>query len=215
MMPSSSLEWIHTKEPVSYDAALAFMKSRVLEIHQAQASECIWHLEHPSLYTSGTGSSLYDDLKDPKKPLPFPLYPTGRGGRLTYHGPGQDIFYCIINLKKHFVPLDLKQFIKVLEQWVIEALKKINVVGVRREGLIGVWTQDFSGEFVKIAALGIRIRHWVSFHGIALNRNVTLSHYDPIIPCGLKSDKVTSLKELGFLLSSDEVDSLLRQTCPF
>ncbi len=212
---SSPLHWKISLRPVSYETALRFMEKRVEDIHKGEKPECIWLLEHPSLYTSGTGSNVQEDLRYPTDALPFSLHETGRGGRITYHGPGQRILYCMIDLKTLSPIPDLKEFVKTLETWIIEVLKEVNIDAFRQEGLIGVWTKTPDQKISKIAALGIRIRHWISFHGISLNIDPDLSHYDPIIPCGIHNFGITSLRELGFSGNLNDIDLLLKKKCPF
>ncbi|HQS84501.1 MAG: hypothetical protein B7Y25_06180 [Alphaproteobacteria bacterium 16-39-46] len=212
---SSPPYWKISSRPVPYEEALRFMEKRVEDIHKGEKAACIWLLEHPSLYTYGTSSNFQEDLRHPTDALPFSLHETGRGGRLTYHGPGQRILYCMIDLKTLSPTPDLKEFVKTLEIWIIEVLKEINIDAFRQEGLIGVWTKGPDQKISKIAALGIRVRHWISFHGICLNIDPDLSHYDPIIPCGIQNFGITSLRELGFSGNSNDIDLLLKKKCPF
>ena len=211
----SALDWKISSHPIAYKDALCFMENRVEEIHTGKKAGCFWLLEHPSLYTSGTGSNFQEDLRLPRDALPFPLHETGRGGRITYHGPGQRILYCMVDLKTLSPTPDLKVFVKTLETWIINILAEINIKAFRQEGLIGVWTQGPDEKISKIAALGIRVRHWISFHGISLNIDPDLSHYDPIIPCGIQNFGITSLKELGFKGSKNDIDRLFQEKCPF
>ena len=207
--------WKISSDLVSYEEALLFMEKYVENIHKKKKNSCIWLLEHPPLYTYGTGSNFQEDFTLPPHELPFPLHETGRGGRVTYHGPGQRIAYCMIDLKTLSPLPDLKAFVNLLETWIIETLKEIHIEAFRQKGLIGIWVKGQDEKILKIAALGIRVRHWISFHGISLNIDPDLSHYTPIIPCGIQSFGVTSLRELGFKGNIQDVDVLLKKTCPF
>jgi lipoyl(octanoyl) transferase len=190
-------------ELVAYEAALSLMEERVAAIREGRAEELVWLLEHPPLYTAGT-SAKPEDLIDDKG---FPVYRAGRGGQFTYHGPGQRIAYVMLDLQKR--GSDVRRFVHDLEEWVIRALDRFNVRGERREDRVGVWVRKEGGGEAKIAALGVRVRRWVSFHGLALNVDPDLSHYSGIVPCGISEYGVTSLTELGILVSMPEVDSVL------
>ena len=170
------------------------------------ADEMVWLLEHPPLYTSGT-SAKPSDLIEQR----FPVYETGRGGEFTYHGPGQRIGYVMLDLKKR-ERMDVRAYVKSLEQWIIATLAEFGVAAFTREGRIGVWVDKPKGGEAKIAALGIRVRKWVTFHGISINVNPDLSHYAGIVPCGIREYGVTSLKALGIDASMEEVDTALKQT---
>lgn len=211
----SSPQWKISSAPVHYEHALMTMETRVNEIHAGRRSGLVWLLEHPPLYTSGTNVKESEDLKIPRSQLPFPLYPTGRGGRVTYHGPGQRIIYCMLDLTKLSPKPDIKHFIHALETWIIDTLKDLDVPSFRQAGQIGVWTQGPGHHPAKIAAIGVRIRHWISFHGISLNIFPDLTHYDPIIPCGIQNYAITSLKALGVETTYLEFDHLLKKNYPF
>ena len=189
-----------------YPAAVAFMEERVSAIRRGEAPETVWLLEHPPVYTAGT-SAREEELLDPR----FPVYRTGRGGRFTYHGPGQRVAYVMLDLARR--GRDVRGFVHRLEQWLIDALARFGVRGERREGRVGIWVESPKGE-AKIAALGVRLRRWVSFHGVSLNVDPDLSHFSGIVPCGLARYPVTSLAELGVRVSMAEVDAVLRETFP-
>lgn len=197
-------EWKTTTDLIAYEDALAFMDERVAAIHEGHAQDCVWLLEHPPLYTSGT-SADEGDMLDPR----FPVYNAGRGGEYTYHGPGQRVAYVMMDLKKRQKQADIRAYVCDLERWVIEALKSFDIAGERRDGRIGVWVQT-GGTEKKIAAVGVRVRRWISFHGIAINVQPDLSHFGGIIPCGIKEFGVTSIAELlDRDVSLDEFDLAL------
>jgi lipoyl(octanoyl) transferase len=201
-------EWKLATEPVDYPAALAAMEARVQAIHEGTANELLWALEHPPLYTAGT-SAKTEDLLTPER---FPVYTAGRGGEYTYHGPGQRILYAMLNLKAHMQPApDLRRYVWLLEEWIIRTLNHFDVKGERREGRIGIWVVQPDGQENKIAALGIRIRKWISFHGIAINVNPDLSHFTGIVPCGIRAHGVTSLHALGKKISMEALDHALKE----
>jgi len=200
------MEWKLSQDLVPYPEAVAAMEERVAAILEGRAPELVWLLEHPPLYTSGTSANTID-LVDKNR---FPVYAAGRGGQYTYHGPGQRIAYTMLDLKARHA-MDLRAYVKQLEQWIVSTLARFGVVGNVREGRIGVWTVDRHGNEAKIAALGIRVRKWVTFHGISLNVSPDLSHYAGIVPCGIKEFGVTSLHKLGVEVSMDEVDAVLRE----
>ncbi len=201
----ASVEQIVSNDMVDYPTALDAMESRVAGILDGSKPEALWFLEHPPLYTSGTSARKNDLLGN----MPFPVYDAGRGGQWTYHGPGQRVVYVMLDLKQRNA-MDLRQYVKNLEQWVIATLAHFGVEGFTREGRIGVWVQDGSSES-KIAALGIRVRKWVSFHGICLNVHPDLSHYSGIVPCGINNYGVTSLHALGVKVGMEEVDAVLKE----
>lgn len=201
------VEWQTSVSPVPYPDAVAAMEARVTAIRAGEAPELVWLLEHPPIYTAGT-SAQDDDLLLPNR---FPMFRTGRGGQFTYHGPGQRIAYVMLDLvarSKAGAP-DLRALVRGLERWLIETLAEFGVAGVRREGRVGVWVELGQGREAKIAALGIRVRRGVSYHGISLNVNPDLSHYDGIVACGVREHGVTSLAALGVSASMDEVDAVL------
>jgi lipoyl(octanoyl) transferase len=204
-----AVEWRISDAAVPYPEAMAVMEARVAAIAAGDAPELVWLLEHPPLYTSGT-SGKPADLLDPR----FPLFPSGRGGQLTYHGPGQRIGYVMLDLKRR--QPDVRAFVASLEQWIIRTLAAFNVRGERREDRVGVWVNRPDkglGYEDKIAAIGVRLRRWVSFHGIAINVEPELAHFEAIIPCGVVDPRfgVTSLADLGCLATTADVDIALRQ----
>ena len=207
------VEWVISDGLTDYQSALDFMESRVDAIAKGTADECIWLLEHPPLYTSGT-SAKPADLIDPNR---FPVFEARRGGEYTYHGPGQRVIYVMLDVGKR--GRDVRQFVKDMENWVIATLDTFNVKGEIREGRVGVWVQrpekppqaDGSIAEDKIAALGIRLRKWVSFHGISVNVDPDLSHFDGIVPCGISTHGVTSLVDLGLPVTMTDFDVALRQ----
>ncbi len=195
------MEWRIAKELVPYPEALSFMEERVRTLQSHEQDECVWLLEHPPLYTAGTSAKKVDLLT----PL-FPVYEVGRGGQFTYHGPGQRVGYVMIDLALRVK--DVRQFVFALEQWLIDTLSEWGIKGERRPQRVGIWIQTSRGE-EKIAALGIRLSKWISFHGIALNVNPNLDHFQGIVPCGLPEFGVTSLAQLGVHVSMEEVDAAL------
>jgi lipoyl(octanoyl) transferase len=201
--------WRISPSPVPYLDAVAAMETRAAAIAAHEASELVWLLEHPPLYTSGT-SGRTGDLLDPR----FPLIASGRGGQLTYHGPGQRVAYAMLDLKQRRP--DVRAFVAGLEEWIIRTLAAFNVRGERREDRVGVWVRrpDKGPGFEdKIAAIGVRLRRWVSFHGVALNVEPDLSHFNAIVPCGVVDPRfgVTSLVDLGHPVTMEDVDIALRQ----
>lgn len=203
------VEWQISDAPIPYPDAVAGMEARVADIAAQQAPELVWLLEHPPLYTSGT-SGKAGDLLDPR----FPMYETGRGGQLTYHGPGQRVAYVMLDLKRRRP--DVRAFVAGLEEWIIRTLAAFNVRGERREDRVGVWVarpDKGPGYEDKIAAIGVRLRRWVSFHGIAINVEPELSHFSAIVPCGVADVRygVTSLVDLGLPVTMEDVDVALRQ----
>lgn len=204
------VEWRISEAPVPYPEALAVMEARAAGIAAQNAPELVWLLEHPPLYTSGT-SGKAQDLLEPR----FPMFATGRGGQLTYHGPGQRVAYVMLDLKRRRP--DVRAYVASLEEWIIRTLAAFNVRGERREDRVGVWVRrpDKGVGFEdKIAAIGVRLRRWVSFHGIAVNVEPDLTHFDAIVPCGVADPRygVTSLADLGLTASMTDVDVALRQT---
>jgi lipoyl(octanoyl) transferase len=206
---ASPVEWRISDEPVDYLTAVAAMEARAAAIAAGEAYEMVWLLEHPPLYTSGT-SGKEADLLDPR----FPLFATGRGGQLTYHGPGQRVAYVMLDLKRRRP--DVRAFVAALEEWIIRTLAAFNVRGERREDRVGVWVKrpDKGPGFEdKIAAIGVRLKRWVSFHGIAINVEPELAHFSAIVPCGVADPRygVTSLVDLGHPIGLTEVDIALRR----
>lgn len=192
-----------SSSPVPYPEALDFMEQRCREIYEGGAPELLWFLEHPPLYTAGT-SAKSDDLVDPDK---FPVFDAGRGGQYTYHGPGQRVVYVMANLAER--GKDIRCFVSQLEGVIIDALAEFGVMAERREGRVGVWVVHEDGREEKIAALGVRVRRWVSFHGISINVDPNLSHFGGIVPCGIAEHGVTSLRALGLDTKMAALDAAL------
>jgi len=201
---SENLEWVISDHLVDYPYALGFMENRVEAIRQGQKRQAVWLLEHPPLYTAGT-SAKPADLLDPER---FPVYDAGRGGEYTYHGPGQRIAYVMLDLQQR--GRDVRRFVTDLEDWMIGTLALFGVRGERRAGRIGIWVDRGGGREDKIAAIGVRVRHWITFHGVSLNIDPDLSHFSGIVPCGLRQYGVTSLWDLGLTPTVTEVDMALR-----
>ena len=207
-------EWRISDNAVPYDEALAAMEERVSEIRAGNAGELVWLLEHPPLYTAGT-SARPQDLLEPAR---LPVHVAGRGGQYTYHGPGQRVAYAMLDLRAR--RQDVRRYVADLEEWTIRTLARFNVRGERRPGRVGVWVvrpdkpslPDGSLREDKIAAIGVRIRHWVSFHGISINLEPDLSHYAGIVPCGIAEHGVTSLVDLGLPVTMTDLDTALAET---
>lgn len=206
MKADAQIEWKIANDLVDYNEALNFMEERVAKINEGQASELVWLVEHPPLYTSGT-SSKESDLLTPKR---FPVYYAGRGGQYTYHGPGQRVVYVMLDLNKR--GRDVRKYVADLERWIIESLAEFNVIGETREGRVGVWVERDRGREDKIAAIGVRVRKWVTFHGICINVEPDLSHYSGIVPCGISEHGVTSLVDLGLPVNMNDLDATLKKT---
>ena len=206
---AAAVEWLISDQAIPYPQAMEVMEARVADIAAGHAPELVWLLEHPSLYTSGT-SGKTADLLEPR----FPVFDSGRGGQLTYHGPGQRVAYVMLDLKRRRP--DVRAYVAGLEQWIIRTLAAFNVRGERREDRVGVWVarpDKGNGFEDKIAAIGVRLRRWVSFHGIAINVDPDLTHFSAIVPCGVTDPRygVTSLADLGLTATSADVDIALRQ----
>jgi len=208
------VNWITTDGLTDYEAAVAFMEDRAAAIAEGRAEECIWLVEHPPLYTAGT-SARPADLVDPDR---FPVHTTKRGGQYTYHGPGQRVAYVMLDVGRR--GRDVRCFVRDLERWVIATLDTFNIKGEVRPGRVGVWVErpekpprpDGTPREDKIAAIGIRLRKWVSFHGISLNVDPDLKHFSGIVPCGISDHGVTSLVDLGLPVTMADLDVALRQT---
>jgi len=197
------VEWRVAKGLVPYEPAVREMEDRAALIRAGAAPELVWLVEHPPLYTAGA-SSRPEDLLDAAR---FPVHRTGRGGQYTYHGPGQRVVYVMLDLEAR--GRDVRKFVEALEEWLIRALARFGVAGERRAGRVGIWVTRPGGREDKIAAIGVRIRRWVSYHGVALNVRPDLSHYAGIVPCGISGHGVTSLADLGVVVSMDVVDAAL------
>lgn len=208
------VEWQVSEGLVPYPDAVAFMEARAAAIRAGEAGEMIWLLEHPPLYTGGT-SARREDLVDPDR---FDVFDTRRGGQYTYHGPGQRIVYVMLDLNAR--GRDVRAFVKQMETWVINALGEFGVTGFIREGRVGVWVNrpdkppapDGAMAEDKIAAIGVRLRKWVSYHGISINLEPDLSHYDGIVPCGIRDHGVTSLVDLGLPVTMADLDVALKKS---
>ena len=200
------VEWIFEKDAVAYPNAVELMEKRVADIRDTQGSETVWLLEHPALYTAGTSADESDLLE-----ARFPVYKTGRGGEYTYHGPGQRVAYVMLDLKKRQSKPDVRHYVWSLEEWIIQTLAEFDIKGERREGRVGIWVVMPDGSESKIAAIGVRIRKWVTYHGIAINVNPDLSHFGGIVPCGISQHGVTSMHDLGKKISMEELDSVLKE----
>lgn len=204
---SPPVEWAVSTAPVGYDDAVAFMEARVAAIAEGQAAEMVWLLEHPPLYTAGV-SSKDADLLTPDR---FPVHRTGRGGQFTYHGPGQRVAYVMLDLNRR--GRDVRAFVRGLEGWIIGALDRLGVPAGVRDGRVGVWVERKGAGWSredKIAAIGVKVRRWVSFHGISLNVDPDLDHFAGIVPCGIAEHGVTSLLDLGLTAAMDDADAALK-----
>jgi lipoyl(octanoyl) transferase len=208
----AAIEWRVAEALVPYPAAVAAMEARVAAIRAGEAPELVWLLEHPPLYTAGT-SARDEDLLAPGR---FPVFRTGRGGQFTYHGPGQRVAYVMLDLERR--GRDLRRYVADLEEWLIRTLARFNVVGERRQGRVGIWVDrgphgGSAGREDKIAAIGVRVRRWVSYHGVALNVEPDLEHFAGIVPCGIGEPElgVTSLADLGLPVTMADADVALKQ----
>ena len=201
------VEWRVSEGLVPYEEALAFMTDRAAGIHAGTASECVWLLEHPPLFTAGTSA----DPSELMNPLGFPVYEAGRGGRYTYHGPGQRVGYLMLNLDKR--GRDVRRLVQSLECWIIRTLGDLGIESHRSAGRIGIWVGEGPSE-AKIAALGIRVKHWVTLHGFSINVTPDLSHFGGIVPCGIAEFGVTSIAAQGKEMPMSRVDAALKGTFP-
>jgi lipoyl(octanoyl) transferase len=198
------MQWKTTKTPVPYPKAMAQMEARVEEIIAGKAEDLTWLLEHPPLYTSGTSSKAEDLINEQQ----FPVYEAGRGGQFTYHGPGQRVAYVMKKLEHQ----DIRKHVQQLEEWIIQTLHLLDIKGERRKDRIGIWVQDPKLGEAKIAAIGVRVKKWVAYHGIAINVNPDLSHFSGIVPCGIRQFGVTSLWQMGKQIEMNELDKKLKST---
>jgi lipoyl(octanoyl) transferase len=199
----SDIEWRVSAGPVPYEEALAFMEQRAADIREGKARECVWLLEHPPLFTAGTSA----DPAELSNPQRFPVYEAGRGGRYTYHGPGQRVGYVMLDLEKR--GKDIRRFVHQLEGWMIDTLADLGVSAHRAPGRIGIWVGEGDGE-AKIGALGVRVKRWVTLHGFAINVAPDLDHFTGIVPCGISDFGVTSLVQQGKQMSLERVDCALK-----
>ncbi len=195
------IEWRISTTPVGYDEAVAAMEARAGAIRSGVQPECVWLLEHPALYTAGT-SAKRSELLQPNR---LPVFRTGRGGRYTYHGPGQRVAYVMVDLSVR--GRDVRAYVSALEDWLIAALAELGLEGERRPGAVGIFVEE-----AKIASIGVRIRRWVSFHGISLNVDPDLEHFSGIVPCGLENTEITSLRALGATTDTAHIDDVLRRS---
>ena len=202
----ADIEWLTSDSPVPYEEALAFMEQRVAAIRNGTAPECVWLLEHPPLFTAGTSA----DPAELFNPLGFPVYEAGRGGRYTYHGPGQRVGYVMLDLEKHCK--DIRRFVHALEGWMIDTLGVLGISAHRADSRIGIWVGEGADE-KKIGALGVRVKRWVTLHGFSLNVAPDLSHFGGIVPCGIAEFGVTSIDKLGKQIPLMRVDAALK--CSF
>jgi len=202
---NAPVEWLISKDLVDYETSVAEMEKMAALIAKGESRERIWLLEHPPLYTAGSSANS-EDLKAPDA---LPVFQTGRGGQYTYHGPGQRIAYVMLDLNKR--KPDVRAFVCALEEWIINTLKELNITAERREKRVGVWVaRPDLGREDKIAAIGIRVKKWVTLHGISLNIEPDLTHYEGIVPCGIAGHGITSIFDLGQIISMAEVDAILR-----
>lgn len=214
-MKKIPVQWQTEERPVPYDRALAFMEAKVGLIHEKSESDMVWLLEHPPVYTAGTSADP-KDLLNPR----FPVYNAGRGGQYTYHGPGQRIAYVMQDLQRRSPGNpDLRAYINDLEEWIIQTLSGFDVKGERRSDRVGIWVDmkpygKPKGTEAKIAAIGVRVRKWVAFHGVSLNVSPDLSHFNGIVPCGISQHGVTSLADLGIKVPMQDVDRALQAAWP-
>ncbi len=202
--PIKDVLWISQKERVAYPVAVTEMERRVAGIHAGTDEEAVWLVEHPPLYTAGTSANP-KDLLNPR----FPVFETGRGGQYTYHGPEQRVAYVMLDLKKRQTEPDIRRYVWQLEEWVIRSLADFGIAGERRSGRVGIWVADGQTER-KIAAIGVRVRRWVTYHGVAINVNPDLSHFSGIVPCGISEFGVTKMTDLVSDVTMEKVDSVLK-----
>lgn len=206
---ADSVEWLISTAPVDYRLAVNAMEARVARIRAGTQREAVWLLEHDPVYTAGT-SARPEELLDPAG---VPVVSTGRGGRYTFHGPGQRIAYVMLDLRRRGA--DVRLFVRALEDWIIAMLAAFGVHGERRDGRVGIWVVLEGGREAKIAAIGVRIRRWVTYHGIAVNVSPDLRRFDGIVPCGVVGHGVTSLRDLGIDVELTQLDRVLRDTFPW
>jgi lipoyl(octanoyl) transferase len=205
---SAQIEWQTQPGFLPYPEAVTAMEARVADIQNGAADELVWLVEHPPLYTSGTSARI-EDLLEPER---FPVFETGRGGQYTYHGPGQRVAYAMLDLRER--GQDLRAYVRGLEAWVIDALAQFGVKGEQRDGRVGIWVAHADGREDKIAAIGVRVRSWITYHGISINVAPDLDHFSGIVPCGIGETGlgVTSLKALGVEASLEDVDLVLKRS---
>ena len=208
------VDWIKSEELVDFSHSISWMEKRAVQIYTQERSECVWLLQHPPIYTAGTSAKI-KDLKDPDR---FPVIKTSRGGQYTYHGPGQRIIYVMLDLNKR--GKDIKKYVKNLEIWVIRSLEKLEITGETRSGRVGIWVSrpnkpslpDGSVREDKIAAIGVRLKKWITYHGISINVNPDLSHFNGIVPCGISNQGITSFEDLDNRNNINDLDNCLKET---
>lgn len=208
------VDWIKSEELVDFSHSISWMEKRAVQIYTQERSECVWLLQHPPIYTAGTSAKI-KDLKDPDR---FPVIKTSRGGQYTYHGPGQRVIYVMLDLNKR--GKDIKKYVKNLEIWVIRSLEKLEITGETRSGRVGIWVSrpnkpslpDGSVREDKIAAIGVRLKKWITYHGISINVNPDLSHFNGIIPCGISNQGITSFEDLDNRNNINDLDNCLKET---
>ena len=208
------VDWIKSEELVDFSHSISWMEKRAVQIYSQERSECVWLLQHPPIYTAGTSAKI-KDLKDPDR---FPVIKTSRGGQYTYHGPGQRVIYVMLDLNKR--GKDIKKYVKNLEIWVIRSLEKLEITGETRSGRVGIWVSrpnkpslpDGSVREDKIAAIGVRLKKWITYHGISINVNPDLSHFNGIVPCGIYNQGITSFEDLDNRNNINDLDNCLKET---
>ena len=208
------VDWIKSEELVDFSHSISWMEKRAVQIYTQERSECVWLLQHPPIYTAGTSAKI-KDLKDPDR---FPVIKTSRGGQYTYHGPGQRVIYVMLDLNKR--GKDIKKYVKNLEIWVIRSLEKLEITAETRSGRVGIWVSrpnkpslpDGSVREDKIAAIGVRLKKWVTYHGISINVNPDLSHFNGIVPCGISNQGITSFEDLDNQNNINDLDNCLKET---
>lgn len=207
MKAEANIEWDIASQQIPYPEALARMEARQADIYAGTANELVWLIEHPPLYTGGTSADPSELLSDN-----FPVYDTGRGGRYTYHGPGQRVGYVMLNLGER--AKDVRCYVHALEGWVIDSLSEFGIAARRAEGRVGIWCDNRQGQEAKIGAIGVRIRRWVTAHGFAVNIDPDLSHFGGIVPCGIAEYPVTSFADLGIVATLQDFDAALEKHFP-
>ena len=199
-----NIEILESKKIIDYEFAINYMEEKLLEVKNNTAKELIWFLEHPSIYTSGRGNPVNQNYINK-----IPIYNSGRGGKITWHGPGQRIIYFIIDLKKR--ELDIRRFVSNIEKFIIESLAELDIKAYKKNNIVGIWTLDKEKKEAKIGSLGLRVRKGIIYHGLSLNISCDLSNFYKIDPCGIKDSKVTSVKNLKSLVNKNEVDEILKR----
>ena len=208
------VDWIKSEELVDFSHSISWMEKRAVQIYTQERSECVWLLQHPPIYTADTSAKI-KDLKDPDR---IPVIKTSRGGQYTYHGPGQRVIYVMLDLNKR--GKDIKKYVKNLEIWVIRSLEKLEITGETRSGRVGIWVSrpnkpslpDGSVREDKIAAIGVRLKKWITYHGISINVNPDLSHFNGIVPCGISNQGITSFEDLDNRNNINDLDNCLKET---